>query len=47
MEYVILPNLKFTLIFVTKPSTTSLISIRNLELAEESKKLFFFFNIYK
>ena len=40
MEYVILPNLKFTLIFITNPST--IISIRNLELEEESKKLFSF-----
>ena len=39
MEYVILPNLKFTLTFITNPSNISPISIRNLELAEESKIL--------
>ena len=41
MEYVILPNLKFTLTFITNPSNISPISIRNLELAKESKNFFF------
>ena len=41
MEYVILPNLKFTPIFITNPSNISPISIRNLELAKESKNFFF------
>ena len=40
MEYVILPHLKFTLTFITNPSNISPISIRNFELAKESKNFF-------